>query len=302
MKSIGEKLKQRRIELGYSIEDLHEKTKLSEVHIKAIEDGDLDYFRHDISYLKFFLQYYCQAVYLDYEDFEEEFKKTLDVYHETQLLKKKESHQASNENIQRRIQNNQKKYHKAKGQTNIQFSKLDHQTLIVIGIVLVILAVLVFGFFKLILPNLSSEPVDNNQPPAQVQEPDINDEPTPDPDIVVERPTVEEGLTITEESYDKYRIFGIEKNEMVFRIDFTNDTWVETYINDKAVNDPLTGTYVADEFIEIPITETTDKITILFGNLDGSSISVNGEPVVLNQQAILGTSVTLNFFFGKESA
>lgn len=300
MKSIGEKLKQRRIELGYSIEDLHEKTKLSEVHIKAIEDGDLDYFRHDISYLKFFLQYYCQAVYLDYEDFEEEFKKTLDVYHETQLLKKKESHQASNENIQRRIQNNQKKYHKAKGQTNIQFSKLDHQTLIVIGIVLVILAVLVFGFFKLILPNLSSEPVDNNQPPAQVQEPDINDEPTPDPDIVVERPTVEEGLTITEESYDKYRIFGVEKNEMVFRIDFTNDTWVETYINDKAVNDPLTGTYVADEFIEIPITETTDKITILFGNLDGSSISVNGEPVELNQQAILGTSVTLNFFFGKE--
>ena len=300
MKSIGEKLKQRRIELGYSIEDLHEKTKLSEVHIKAIEDGDLDYFRHDISYLKFFLQYYCQAVYLDYEDFEEEFKKTLDVYHETQLLKKKESHQASNENIQRRIQNNQKKYHKAKGQTNIQFSKLDHQTLIVIGIVLVILAVLVFGFFKLILPNLTSEPVDNNQPPAQVQEPDINDEPTPDPDIVVERPTVEEGLTITEESYDKYRIFGVEKNEMVFRIDFTNDTWVETYINDKAVNDPLTGTYVADEFIEIPITETTDKITILFGNLDGSSISVNGEPVELNQQAILGTSVTLNFFFGKE--
>ena len=300
MKSIGEKLKQRRIELGYSIEDLHEKTKLSEVHIKAIEDGDLDYFRHDISYLKFFLQYYCQAVYLDYEDFEEEFKKTLDVYHETQLLKKKESHQASNENIQRRIQNNQKKYHKAKGQTNIQFSKLDHQTLIVIGIVLVILAVLVFGFFKLILPNLSSEPVDNNQPPAQVQEPDINDEPTPDPDIVVERPKVEEGLTITEESYDKYRIFGVEKNEMVFRIDFTNDTWVETYINDKAVNDPLTGTYVADEFIEIPITETTDKITILFGNLDGSSISVNGEPVELNQQAILGTSVTLNFFFGKE--
>lgn len=300
MKSIGEKLKQRRIELGYSIEDLHEKTKLSEVHIKAIEDGDLDYFRHDISYLKFFLQYYCQAVYLDYEDFEEEFKKTLDVYHETQLLKKKESHQASNENIQRRIQNNQKKYHKAKGQTNIQFSKLDHQTLIVIGIVLVILAVLVIGFFKLILPNLSSEPVDNNQPPAQVQEPDINDEPTPDPDIVVERPKVEEGLTITEESYDKYRIFGIEKNEMVFRIDFTNDTWVETYINDKAVNDPLTGTYVADEFIEIPITETTDKITILFGNLDGSSISVNGEPVELNQQAILGTSVTLNFFFGKE--
>jgi transcriptional regulator with XRE-family HTH domain len=300
MKSIGEKLKQRRIELGYSIEDLHEKTKLSEVHIKAIEDGDLDYFRHDISYLKFFLQYYCQAVYLDYEDFEEEFKKTLDVYHETQLLKKKESHQASNENIQRRIQNNQKKYHKAKGQTNIQFSKLDHQTLIVIGIVLVILAVLVFGFFKLILPNLTSEPVDNNQPPAQVQEPDINDEPTPDPDIVVERPKVEEGLTITEESYDKYRIFGVEKNEMVFRIDFTNDTWVETYINDKAVNDPLTGTYVADEFIEIPITETTDKITILFGNLDGSSISVNGEPVELNQQAILGTSVTLNFFFGKE--
>ena len=87
---------------------------------------------------------------------------------------------------------------------------------------------------------------------------------------------------------------------MVFRIDLTNDTWVETYINDKAVNDPLTGTYVADEFIEIPITETTDKITILFGNLDGSSISVNGEPVELNQQAILGTSVTLNFFFGKE--
>lgn len=297
MKLIGEKLKQRRIELGYSINDLHEKTKLSQVHIKAIEEGNLDYFRHDLSYLKFFLQYYCQAVYLDYDEIEDEFKKTLNEYHETQLIKKQESHQASNENIQRRIQNNQKKYRKAHGEPRMQFDKIDHQTLIVVGIVLLIIAVLIFGLIKFVIPNLRDKPdetpVVETSPPAETP---VVDQPEETPVIEVQPNT----LTIVEESYDNYRISGINKNEMTFRIDFTSETWIDTYINDQSVDTPATDIYQADSFIEIPITDEINKITILFGNLAGSNISVNSTPVNLNQQAVASDGITINFYFGSE--
>lgn len=304
MKSIGQSLKDRRIELGYSIDEIYEKTKLSPIHIKAIENGDLDYFKHDLSYLKFFIQYYCQAVYMDFDDIKDDLNRVLDDYNETQLIKKQESHQASNENIQRRIQSNQKKYKSAKGSTSIKFKKIDTQTLIVVMVVVLIIAMLIFGFFKFVLPNLSSgspSNPDNNggiilpvDPEPEEPEPEPQPDTQPDPDPEPEEPS----FTIVEQTYDNYLISSNDKTSLKLIVEFSLDTWIQAYVNDTSVEVPVPQTYGPGTSIEIQVEQTTDKITIHFGNLAGSTIYINDELVNLNEQALLNsTGLKINFFF-----
>ncbi len=68
MDKIGSLLKQKRLEKGLTIEAVSEKTRLTIKHLKAIEEGDISYFRDDLSYLRFFLKAYCNALELDFEE------------------------------------------------------------------------------------------------------------------------------------------------------------------------------------------------------------------------------------------
>lgn len=308
MKTIGDILRKRRIELGYSIEDIHEKTKLSPVHIRAIENGDMDYFRHDLSYLKFFLQYYCQAVYVDFDEIKDDYNKILESYHETQAIKKQESTQASNENIQRRIQNHQSNYRKPKGSNNIKFKKVENQTLIILVVIALLSALLLFGFFKLVLPRITEDstpeiaetdsntqetPVEN---PSETPNPETNPTPTPEETPAIEQPS---GLTIEKEDYANYRISGVDKSSLNLKVQFGSDTWIQAYINDQPATDPASDTYVATSEINIPISAETNKVTILFGNLTNNRIFINDTEVEIDTQARQATNgITLNFHFG----
>ena len=48
MKEIGQKLRERREELGFTLEQMCEKTKVTIPNLKAIEAGDLEYFDNDL--------------------------------------------------------------------------------------------------------------------------------------------------------------------------------------------------------------------------------------------------------------
>lgn len=298
MKTIGEILKQRRIELGYSIEDIHDKTKLSPVHIRAIETGDLDYFRHDLSYLKFFLQYYCQAVYLDFDEIKGDYEKVLSNYYETQAIKKVEQTQASNENIQRRIKNHQSNYRKPKGSKNIQFKKIDNQTIVILVVVALLAALLLFGFMKLVLPRLTgsnNDPVINevDQPEVEVPEtPEVKPETPP----VEPEPTLKTPSVVTE-SYDNYRISNFNE-ESDFILKFSADTWIQVYINDDAVEIPEPRVYAPGEEIVIDLESSVKKITLELGNLTGTNVFVDETEVVLDETAKSTTNgILLNFHF-----
>lgn len=67
MDKIGSLLKQKRLEKGMTIEEVSEKTRLTIKHIKAIEEGDISYFKDDLSYLRFFLKAYCNALDIDFD-------------------------------------------------------------------------------------------------------------------------------------------------------------------------------------------------------------------------------------------
>ena len=80
MEKIGNMLKEKRIELGMSVEDISEKTRLTTKHIKALEEGDISFFHEDLSYLRFFVKSYCDAVGIDFEDMKDELRESIDDY------------------------------------------------------------------------------------------------------------------------------------------------------------------------------------------------------------------------------
>ncbi len=76
MKEIGEKLKEERLSIGISIEEVAEDLKMRPTQIENIEDGKMEAFQ-DIFYLKYFIRDYSKYLGLDYEEMVDEFNEFL---------------------------------------------------------------------------------------------------------------------------------------------------------------------------------------------------------------------------------
>lgn len=99
MEKIGNMLKEKRIERGMSVEDISEKTRLTTKHIKALEEGDISFFHEDLSYLRFFVKSYCDAVDIDFEDVKDELRNSINDYTMTFAHSEQLSHEEIEHNI-----------------------------------------------------------------------------------------------------------------------------------------------------------------------------------------------------------
>lgn len=273
MNEIGAILKQRREELGFSLEDMSLKTKISVNNLEAIENGNIEYFKDDISYVRYFVRFYCQALQVDYDSVRDELAKSIDGYTETCALKKIQENEMIQENIKKRIQNN--------GSTPVRIKrkKIDYSLLTLIIVISIMIIVLVYSAFNF-LPNLFR----NN-----------NNETTPTP-IVVVTPTpttttaptedaiVKSDLVVTSENSTNYTISGFKPNEQVsFVVTYGAVTWSRVLINDVVTDNPPTNTYQPNETMEVLVNATNDlKVTIHLGIVDGNVIEINGQKVELD--------------------
>ncbi len=76
MKEIGEKLKEERLSIGVSIEEVAEDLKMRPLQIENIEMGNMKGFQ-DIFYLKYFIRDYSKYLGLNYEEMVDEFNEFL---------------------------------------------------------------------------------------------------------------------------------------------------------------------------------------------------------------------------------
>ena len=67
MAKFNEALKAKREELGLSVADISERTRLTERYIHALEERDIQAFADDLSYLRYFVRSYCDVVGLPYD-------------------------------------------------------------------------------------------------------------------------------------------------------------------------------------------------------------------------------------------
>ena len=265
MKEISGILKQHRINANLSLEDMSEKTKIQMPYLIAIEDGDIGKFKNDISYLKYYIRFYCRVVDYDYELIRNKLDVSIEEFSQIMVIKKVNDHNQRQNAINRQLNDSQNK-----NKIIIKKDK-DYSFLSLIIMVIVVLGCIGFFIFTMFFKG-------NNE----IQPPIITPTPTTTPIVEVE----ETPMSVIESDATTYFVqdYKVDEN-LSIKVNFNNDTWIRVYYDDVVTNNPVSKVYKPGEAMEILITPVNDmKITIHFGIVVGNEIYVNDELVILNEQ------------------
>lgn len=295
MDKIGNTLKQKRLELGLTIEEVSEKTRLTIKHIKAIEEGDISYFKDDLSYLRFFLKSYCDVLGLDFEDMKEELHDSIDDY--TTSFSKQAV--AQHEAIERGVKENAQKLKKTKAKTAKkskpkkarQRRKIDMSLVSFLAIIVVILIGLIFAFVMWMQRSTgdNDDLVANKPPvaPADYSEDANTQEPAQEPvkETPKEDPKKEEKkeLVITAVNDTQYTLENLKDGEEIdIEITMGSDTSFRALVDGAVLSNPANQIYKAKSVIHVRETAVKGKkIQLAFGFMQKNSLTVNGVKVEL---------------------
>jgi len=269
MKNVGQKLKERREELGYTLEEMSTRTKIQPHYLKAIENGDLEFFKDDLSYLRYFLRFYCQALQIDFEEIRNEFEKNMEDFGETQTLKKIQEQEIRQQSINKRIQDSTNKMKPER-------KKLDYS---LISLILVISAIAVAGviFFVKMGPSFFNRP-ESTVPPVVNVLPSATPEGSQEVEETVAPVITDKSeLTITTVDGVNYEVRGWKENELIsIRVEFGRDTWMRVAYNGVDTNNPASKIYLVGETMEVLQNAQQDlKITLHFGATINNKIYFN---------------------------
>ncbi|MEG0313949.1 MAG: helix-turn-helix domain-containing protein [Erysipelotrichaceae bacterium] len=278
MKEIGIILKGKREELGMSIDEVSAKTRLTTKYIKAIEEGDMDFFNNDLSYLRFFLKSYCDVVGVDFNEMKAKLDDSIDDYTSTISMK------AIQENIE--IENNIKKT--ATRNPNIKSEKvkrkikIDFSLVSLIAVIAIIVVFVIYAVVVMILPNMGGE---ETPVPPKVEETPKKEDDTPP--VAEEKPVeAKKEVNITKKDEHTYIIENIkEGEELSVETKFGSNSWFGLTIDDVALNEPASKIYNFDETVSFK-TPAKDgkKIKIRLGYFAKTTFKVNGKEVPVDDK------------------
>lgn len=282
MLEIGKSLKDRREELGFSLKQMSEKTKVPVNKLQAIEDGNLSYFENDFTYLKFYIRYYCNALHLDFEIYRDLLDKALDEFSNTsKMIKLSEINEIQDRVKERTIINK-----------NMNRRKIDISFITFVSSITLLIITLILVFIFLILPNL------NKKEEPLVVNPDI---PTPientdeEETEVIEVPQV---LTVSQIDDVNYEITGFNTNqELTMLINFKSNAYVRIRVDgDSPVNLP-NKLYNVGTTLDFKFNALNDSVLeVYIGWMNGNTITINDIVVPFNADiASRNGSVTLKF-------
>lgn len=282
MLEIGNSLKERREELGFSLKQMSDKTRVPVNKLQAIENGDLKFFENDFTYLKFYIRYYCNALHLDFEVFRDQLDLALDEFsNTTKMLKISEINE-----IQDRVK---ERINKPLNRKKFDISFISFVSSIVL---LVITLLLVFVF--LILPNLNKDEealINNNNTDIPSPIENIDDVDTE----VEETPKV---LSISQIDSVNYEITGFnDLQELAMLINFKSNAYVRIRVDgDTAVNLP-SKLYNVGSTLDFKFNAANDTILeVYIGWMNGNTISINDIVIPIDSEiASRNGSVTFTF-------
>lgn len=226
MENIGKELKEKRIEQGMSVEDISVKTRLTPKHIKALEEGDISFFQDDLSYLRFFVKSYCDAIHVDFEDYKNELSKSINDYTMTSVIHTQKSHQEIERNIAKsdklsRVQSDNPSKHKQKQKRKRQNRrKPDFSFVSLVAIIGVVVLVILFAFVMYLRSDVSSPPADKDNIPVAPEQDGVGNNKTPGSDSgneEEEEPPVEEKkeMSITRKDTTHYTLMNVNEGDEI---------------------------------------------------------------------------------------
>jgi len=275
MDEIGQKLRNARIKKGYTIDDLQQITKIQKRYLIAIEEGQFDHLPGDF-YVRAFIKQYSDAVGISSDDLLEEYKAEIPNSQPTQEKTPEET-----------------KTRTIKEESNSFFSNLgNYIPQIVVGIVvLVIIGVIAFG---MVHRNQSSSnvtiPKDNTtQTTKKTTKKPAKKTTKPAKKAATSELTVKESdtagtYTITNAPADGLKVVVAGKGGQAW-IQFgegSNTTWQQAL--------------AADEKKSTTVASDTTTFTVQTGNVNNTTITIDGKAVDLSKSQSGDTIVkTLTF-------
>lgn len=302
MDKIGSLLKQKRLEMGFTIEEISEKTRLTIKHIKAIEEGDISYFKDDLSYLRFFLKSYCDVLGMDFEDIKDELRNSIDDYTMSFTQEAVMQHEAIERGIKensakmQKHENSAKKKKQTKPKRAKQRRRVDVSLLSFLAIVIVVVIGLIFAVVMLIQNNKGDDEslIDNKPPVAEVPSNGGEDAPKEE-----EKPKEEvKEMVITAVSDTEYTIENLKEGDDIdIEITMGSNSGFRALVDGKQLSDPANQIYSYKTVLHVREKAVKDKkIQLAFGFMQNNTIKVNGKDVEL-PGSVTGKagSVTIEF-------
>lgn len=309
MENIGKLLKEKRLERGFTIEQISEKTRLTTKHIKALEEGEISFFKDDLSYLRFFVKSYCEAVGIDFEDIKDELRKNVDDYTMTFTNTMVKQH----EEMEKHISETELSKVATAGSSKPKFDKIkrkakgrkpDFSLVSLVAVVAIVAIVLMLAF--VIYLNSDKKPgSDPVTPPiAGTQEGNgENKYPTSDEEDKEQEEAPKQELSITKNDVTHYTITGYkEGDELTVATQFVGSNSAYSVTVDGVVlQDPKAQVYNAPNTATAKITaKKGSKVQLYFGYLINANIKINDKTVKVDDSiANAGGSRTLEFTFGE---
>jgi cytoskeletal protein RodZ len=300
VEKIGRKLREQREALGLSIEDISAKTRLTVNHIKAIEEGDISYFKDDLSYLRFFLRSYCSVLDMDFEEIKEDLHSSIDDYTESFSVEMMRQHREIEKNVRKNADKAVKPTMHKKERTRRNRRTVDVSMLSFLVIVLLVIACLVYAVYMFAVRDdgEGTGTADNTIPPVT----DVTDTPVLPPEVEKPdpEPPVEEKkpFAISAVNDTQYTLENLEDgDEIVIEIVFGSYSHFRFLLNDAVQSEPASKVYNYKETIHIKKTvQPGMKLSLGFGFMQGNTIRINGVDVQLSSAVATSQgAVTLDF-------
>ena len=275
MLEVGRILMEERLKQGLTVEDISARTRFNVSQIEAIERGDLDYFKDDLSYVKFFVQFYCKTLGIDFSRFKDEFDQNMVTYTTMLTQQEVESLRKANEKLKKKVQGHKKKRKKLR-------LRMDASVISMLIIASVMIGALGFAFGRYIFPDMMNN--QNKEEPA-ITTPmiTITENTTTSTSNVIVKEACK--FELKQEHYNTYNVvYSGDCEDIVVKVKFAHRTWVDATINGERTTTPKSNyTYGTGDEIEYHIPVTTDsKLTLNMGYFKGNQFFINDEMIELD--------------------
>ena len=276
MKSIGKTLKTLRENKGITLIEVSENTKTNIDILKAIENGNIDYFKDDLLYINFYIKNYLRYIKEDDYDFQNDLNKVINNYKNSSQNQAVVDDSEVNDFMIKRIQQ------AGVGQKKIKVKDYSFKSFVFIGTIIVILLI----FF--ILTNKDNHNNDSIEDEI-VNKPKIEN--TILPSVApTDLPIIDTDhkLKINIVDHSTYEIVNYtEGQNLEVTIKFGIDTWFKASVNEVSLSTPASKVYTQDEEIKIIETAKKDlKISLHLGKVINNNIYINDDLLVLDEKII----------------
>lgn len=294
--NIGKRIKEAREEQGLTIEEAAKLTKLQVPFLRAIESGDVGFFKDNLSYLSYYVRYYANAVNIDPSEFKDDLERL--VFETTQNIEIDEIRKKVelNENIKKRYggksDSKQIKSKLKKRRKQIDFSFV---TFVIASVALI--GLLLFVGIKYVPNWFNQEPVD--RPPVVIPGGNEPSDPDDKKDDEEEPPEDEVNHEIVFIEPNVIEVHGLKENDPVeIEVRFVSpQTWIAVNVNGQQVAEPVSKTYAKDEVIVLKETMEKDKeIFFQMGIMLGNEFYLNGERIEF-EEAIQNSNNVVRIHF-----